>query len=173
MNRIRENWSFAPSSGTAPLLRPDIFTAISAFLKLLDAVGNPIASLNDTLQRVVPPPRPEFGPLTEAESHAIVMGQIGDEFEIALPARPSDTLTAWTMVPPTSQNMTLETMYGGTLFTLTGEFSFFILKAAAPGRTTVEFRSLKNPVRTVPFSFDIAPRSSPKPEHTRGNRPPN
>jgi hypothetical protein len=124
---------------------------------LLDANRNPIAA-RDTLERVIPPPRPEFGPLTENESHAEVAARVGDRFDVALPAAsPDATLTAWTMITPTpNSSIALETTFGSGIG-LKGVFTIFVLKAVAPGSARIEFRSTKSQKQIVTFSFRVAP----------------
>lgn len=112
------------------------------------------------LQRVIPPPRREFGPLTEAASKMQVVGQVGDLFDVVLPAPPNDLMTSWSswqMAKTTSASMALKENYGGSVFGLSGLYSIFVLKAAAPGKASVTFRSTKHPAQTATFSFRVEP----------------
>jgi len=106
------------------------------------------------LERVIPPPRPLFGPVTEAQRDAILQGQIGDVFEIALPASSlQDSRSAWKMKPSASPVVALELTHGRgaqNVFT-----TVFQLKAAAPGKVRVEFQNSQNPERTVTFTFQV------------------
>jgi hypothetical protein len=109
---------------------------------------------SDELHRVIPLPRPEFGPLTEAESSAAIVAQVGDRFDVTLPAASlADTIDSWSMVTPMPPGIVLDEKYGGSVFGLTGSYSIFVLKAVQPGAASVTFRNVKNPAQTVIFSF--------------------
>lgn len=124
-------------------------------LRLLDARGDEFArSKKSTLQRVIPPPRPEFGPLTEMDNGAVLSARVGDVFEVALPAASlSDSRSAWTMKQPVSNCVVLISVAG------TGAdnaFStVFRLRAAAQGSIRVEFPNARNSMRIVAFTFDV------------------
>lgn len=111
------------------------------------------------LERVIPPPRPQFGPLTQATSNTQVAAKVGDLFEVALPATTlMNSMTSWSMIRTKSGNIALNEHYGGSEFGLTGVYSVFVLKATAPGSAIVTFGSTADPARTVTFTFRVRPR---------------
>jgi len=125
-------------------------------LRLLDSNRDDLNSLKPIqLQRVIPPPQPIFGPVTEAQHNAILQGQIGDVFEVALPAASlKDSSSAWTMKQPASGTIALESSSGSGAQNIFAEI--FRVKATGPGKIRVEFQSALNPQRTVAFTFEIA-----------------
>jgi hypothetical protein len=127
-------------------------------LRLLDSSKHGISSpKNTSLKRVIPVPRPTFGPYVESDSSTLIQGRVGDTFEIRLPAASSKaTLTAWKAQKSTSQVLRIDTGFGsgdGNTFS-----SVFHLKALAPGRQKVEFQSTEGPTHRVIFSFEMSLR---------------
>ncbi|HEY1976890.1 MAG TPA: copper resistance protein NlpE N-terminal domain-containing protein [Candidatus Baltobacteraceae bacterium] len=123
-------------------------------LDMLDARGLAVSATQGTLQRIVPPPRPDFGPIMESDSRSTIFGIVGDTFAVDLPA--SENSWDWTLAKRTSNGVALVYRDGTSLPPRTGFFTEFILKAVTSGRVRVAFRSSTDPAKTIWFSFVIA-----------------
>lgn len=123
-------------------------------LRMLDALAHEIPAPQDqlVLQRVIPLPRRQFGPLTVDQRNTTSIGKVGDYFEIMLPATQSDWRTKWHA--STSRIMVQRGQFGGSSWQ-PGIFTFFLLQAVAPGTDALRFTT--DDGTTVTFSFEIRP----------------
>jgi hypothetical protein len=126
-------------------------------LRLLDSNPNVVVfNRPDTLERVIPPPRPQFW-VTERENNKPIMGRVGDTFQVDLPTTlQTHSFDAWVMKQPTSQNIALEAQQDSSILAARPTTTF-LLKAISPGTVRIEFQRVKGPSMKVSFPFQIAP----------------
>jgi hypothetical protein len=126
-------------------------------LRLLDSNPNVVVfNRPDTLERVIPPPRPQFW-VTERENNKPIMGRVGDTFQVDLPTTlQTHSFDAWVMKQPTSQNIALEAQQDSSILPARPTTTF-LLKAISPGTVRIEFQRVKGPSMKVSFPFQIAP----------------
>lgn len=127
-------------------------------LRLLDPSGHEVQTPRMdrlVLQRVIPLPRREFGPLTEDQQNITTVGHVGDCFEIMLPSTQVNWQTKWHLAR--SRIMQERTRFGGSSWQ-PGMFTFFVLQAVAPGTEVLQFTNTDG--ATVRFSFEITPQSA-------------
>lgn len=124
-------------------------------LRLLFAKPNEIVfNRQDTLERVIPPPLPQFI-LTDRDSNALIVARIGDAFQIDLPTTlETHASDAWVMKQPASGSMALTTQVDSSVLP-DRPTTTFLLKAVAPGIVHIEFQRVKGPPMMVTFPFEI------------------
>lgn len=147
----------AADSGQKPKTRY-FFCDHGRSLRMLDPSGHEVQTPRQdqiVLQRVIPLPRREFGPLTEDQQNATSFGRVGDCFAIMLPSTQRDWQTKWHLAP--TRTMQERTRFGGSSWQ-PGMFTFFILQAVAPGTEVLQFTNTDG--ATVRFSFEITSQSS-------------
>jgi hypothetical protein len=110
----------------------------------------------DTLERVIPPPRPQFW-VTERENNKPIMGRVGDTFQIDLPTTlETHSSDAWVMKQPILPEMELEVQADESILP-DRPTTTFLLTAIAPGTLRIEFQRVKGPSMSVDLPFQIAP----------------
>lgn len=125
-------------------------------LRLLFKSNVVVFNRPDTLERVIPPPRPQFW-VTESQNNKAIMGRVGDTFQIDLPTTlETHSSDAWVMKGPMSPGMALEAQEDASILPARPTTTF-LMKAVAPGTTRIEFQRVKGPSMTVVLLFQIAP----------------
>jgi|GEM_PF-5732526 len=123
-------------------------------LRLLFATPNEnVFNRQDTLERVIPRPLPQFI-LTDRDTNARIIGRVGDAFQIDLPTTPAHELDAWVIKRPIAQSMALEGRLGSGILPEHATTTF-LLKAIAPGNVRIEFQRVKGPPMMLAFPFQI------------------
>lgn len=120
---------------------------------LFDTPNETVFNRQDNLERVIPPPLPQFI-LTDRDNNAPIIGRVGDAFQIDLPTTPAHELDAWVMKQPTSRSMVLEGRLGSGILPDRATTTFF-LKATARGNVRIEFQRVRGPSMMLAFSFEI------------------
>lgn len=124
-------------------------------LRLLSAKSNEIVfNRQDTLERVIPPPLPQFI-LTEKDSNVPIVARVGDTFQIDLPTTlKAHADDAWVMKKPASRS--IATTPGVSSIILPDRIiTSFLLEAAAPGMVRIEYQRVKGPPMMVTFLFEV------------------
>ena len=126
-------------------------------LQLLDSKSNVVVfNRPDTLERVIPPPRPQFW-VTERDNNKPIMGRVGDTFQIDLPTTlETHSSDAWVMKQPILPEMKLEVQADESILP-DRPTTTFLLTAIAPGTIRIEFQRVKGPSMNVALPFQIAP----------------
>jgi NlpE N-terminal domain len=123
-------------------------------LRLLFSKTNEIVfNRQDTLERVIPPPLPQFI-LTDRDNNAPIIGRVGDAFQIDLPTTLAHENNTWVMKQPVSRSMALEGQLGSGILPDHATTTFF-LRAIAPGNVRIEFQRVKGPSMMLASSFEI------------------
>jgi hypothetical protein len=126
-------------------------------LWMTNADGSLVSDQHRELQRFIPPPPPQFGPLTLENANRLVEARVGDTFDVELPAESliaAATGGGWKVVSPPTAGVDVANFNG------TGDgkhyFGVFHIRAIDPGRTTLEFFNAAD-ARHVRFTIDISP----------------
>jgi hypothetical protein len=106
--------------------------------------------------QVIPPPHPQFR-VTERDNNGLIMGRVGDTFQIDVPTTlETHSPDAWVMKQPILPEMKLEVQADDSILRARPTATF-LLKAIAPGTVRIEFQRVKGPSMKVSFPFQIAP----------------
>jgi len=121
---------------------------------LFDKPNQVVFNRQDTLERVIPPPLPQFV-LTEKNSNVPIVARVGDTFQINIPTTlKAHADDAWIMKQPASRSIgTTRSVWADILPDRI--ITSFLLEAAAPGMARIEYERVKGPPMTVTFLFKI------------------
>lgn len=143
----------AEERGGKPLAPEHFYCDHGRSLKFLSSKSNqPIFDRPDTLERVIPPARPQFV-VTERNNNVPIIGRVGDTFQVDLPTTLADVLDTWVMKQAISKSIALEGQSGSSVND--NAIITFFMRAVAPGTTRIEFQRVKGSPMTVTFPFQI------------------
>ncbi|MBD5656245.1 MAG: hypothetical protein IAI50_13860, partial [Candidatus Eremiobacteraeota bacterium] len=127
-----------PQTARGTRLPPRFFRNTSGVrLQQLDSAMNPFSEA--VLQRVIPAPTPDFGPLQIKDAGKTVYMKVGDTIEISLSTgtSPDDAWSLSRLAEPVALRFALGSLSGDEY---SGEWTFSMI---APGRTVLTFSDIR------------------------------